>query len=122
MQVRNRRGTQMQQINRWWARTRQYTSLSHRLTQGHAKDLMRIQDFDACIYSLNAQFQAIEAIPYPESARHIRQALLAFIMNTMTATQHARLQNDDDRNVIFDIAMVDKNMLELYLGEYGLAI
>lgn len=122
MQVRDSRQHKVQQISRWWARTKQYTQLSHRLTQGTANDLDRVNNFDMCIHNLTAQTQAIETIPYPESATRIRQALLAFLLNTTTATQHARLKNADDRNVIFDIAMVDKNLVEIYLDEVGLSL
>ncbi|MGB7337999.1 MAG: hypothetical protein WBC91_03825 [Phototrophicaceae bacterium] len=122
MQVRDNRQQKVQQISRWWARTKQYTQLSHRLAQGSARQLSRITDFDLCIQNLQAQTKAIETIPYPESASGIRKALLAFMLNITTATQHARFENDDDRNVIFDIALIDKNMVDIYLSEVGLSL
>jgi|GEM_PF-5126406 len=122
MQIRDSRGIKAQQVTQWWSRVRRYTQLVNRLSSRSAKDLTRVQDIENVIYSLNAQFKAIEETAYPKSATHIRGALLAFLMNMITVLQHTRLQNDDDRNVIFDIAMVDKNMVELYLDEHGLSL
>ncbi|MGJ3239274.1 MAG: hypothetical protein ACFE0Q_11255 [Anaerolineae bacterium] len=122
MITRDMREVKSQQVKHWWSRVRQYTQLSERLSQATVNDLDRVQDIEQCIHTLNAQFRAVEQIPYPKSATHIRRALLAFLMNMITVMQHARLENVDDRNVIFDIAKVDKNMVEIYLEEYGLSL
>lgn len=122
MLVRETREQQTRQVKQWWAQVRNETHLSLRLTSKTDRDLNRISDVDACLDTLYNQFNAVESVHFPESAQRIRKMLLAFMLNLITAVQHVRLQNDDDRKVIFDIAMVDKHMLELYLEEFGLRL
>lgn len=114
------RQTQRQEVMRWWHTVRHYTQLSNRLTRNSAEDLARLRDVDRVLLELENQFHLIEDTYCPEPARKLQRTLLAFLTNLIAALQHTRLGNFDDRNVIYDIAMVDKQMLTLYLEENGL--
>ncbi len=121
MIIRDIRKEKSEKVGQWWMRTRQYIRLSNRLASGHLDDLNRVRDMDACIHNLDAQFKAIEHIPYPHEATQMRQSVLAFMMNMITVMQHTRLGNNDDRKVIFDIAMINRHMIEFHLEEFGLS-
>lgn len=122
MLVQDIRTVKAQKVKQWWVRTRQYTGLIDRLSSGNVQDLNRVRDVEACIYKLNAQFKAVETTPYPKESRELRQTSLALMMNMITVLQHKRLGNDTDSKVIFDVAMVNKNMLEFHLEEFGLSM
>ena len=122
MIMRDMRQEKAQKVAQWWARTHQYIQLSHRLaSDGSMQDLSRIRDIDACIHNLDAQFKAVEHIPYPREAMQMRQSVLAFLMNMITVMQHTRLGNENDRKVIFDIALINKHMIEFHIEEFGLS-
>ncbi|MEL6308050.1 MAG: hypothetical protein AAFV98_20330 [Chloroflexota bacterium] len=116
------RQTQRQDVMRWWHQTRHYAQLSDKLTRTSAQDLGRVRNIDRVLLELEMQMHTVEDIYCPESATKLQRALLAFMTNLVAALRHTRIGNDDDRNVIFDIAMVDKQMLTLYLDEYGLSM
>jgi len=122
MLVRETREQQTKQVKQWWSQVRHELQLSLRLTSKTAQDLNRVTNIDTHLDNLYNQFNTIENAYYPESAQRIRKMLLAFMLNLITTLQHVRLQNEDDCKVIFDIAMVDKHMLELYLEEFGLRL
>lgn len=122
MQVRETRAQQTQQVKQWWSEVREHTQLSLRLTSRTAQDLKRVKDINQCLDNLYHQFNEIENAYHPQSAKRVRKMLLAFMLNLITSMQHVRLQNEDDLTVIFDIAMVDRHMLELYLEEVGLRL
>lgn len=122
MLVRESREEQTYQVKQWWSQVRHQTQLSLRLTSRTDRDLKRVSNIESCLDNLYEQFNTIEGTYFPPSAERIRKMLLAFMLNLITTMQHVRLQNDDDRKVIFDIAMVDKHMLELYLEEFGLRL
>ena len=122
MMVRETREQQAQQVKQWWSQMREHTLLSLRLTSRTHQELNRVKDINQCLDTLYYQFNEIEIAYYPQPAERIRKMLLAFMLNLITTMQHVRLENNDDHKVIFDIAMVDKHMLELYLEEFGLRL
>ena len=122
MLVRESREIQAQQVKQWWSQMREHTLLSLRLTSRTHQELNRVKDINQCLDTLYYQFNEIEIAYYPQPAERIRKMLLAFMLNLITTMQHVRLENNDDHKVIFDIAMVDKHMLELYLEEFGLRL
>ena len=122
MMVRETREQQAQQVKQWWSQVRVHTQLSLHLTSRTAQDLNRVNDINQCLDNLYHQFNEIEATYFPQSAERIRKMLLAFMLNLITTMQHVRLENEDDCKVLFDIAMVDKHMVEFYLEEFNLRL
>lgn len=118
----NERDLRNRQITNWWSNFSNYMKFVNQLCSSNAQDLKRLRNVDDCIYKLQEQFENLQHLPCPESALKIQRSVLALYTNLIAALQHLWFGNVDDCQVIYDVAIVNKHMLELYLEEFDLRL
>lgn len=112
---------QTQQIRHWWQSVQHQMALITRITDKEAADLRRLPNLADSIHDLQAHFDHIQTIDCPDAAIKVQRVLYAYFTNVITALKHFWFGNMDDAQVLFDIAIVNRHLLNLYLEEYNLA-
>jgi len=107
-------------VQQWWAAVFTYIQLAKRITNLPVDDMNQLHDVDTIIKKLRAQHTMVARIQVPSGAEKINKTALSFLINVITAVQYHRIGNDDRRDINYDMAMVDKQMLALYLEAYNL--
>ena len=109
-------------VQQWWAGLKSNLLLLDRLVTASPTDLSRFNDIDKCITTLQMQFDHLRLQRYPASAEAIRRYVLAIFTNLIASLQHQRLGNNDECGVLFDLATVEKSMLDTCLLEFDITL